>query len=102
MLTYRIVHYVPAPRDSLIAFHVTATDAAGRESNPAWFVMGQTSLGITRIDYVIGPATELPSKAATWGRETTLYYAKGRALWQAEIEQVTTAVTAGSKGVPPP
>jgi hypothetical protein len=86
-LVYSVTRVVPSPDGSLAAFHSAARDATGSLTNPAWFVLDRSSGGVTSVDQITGPASELPSDAGAWGSNSVFFYAKGRAIWEAEIQR---------------
>ena len=86
-LAYTVTRLVKSPDGRLGAFHTTARDAGGRTTNPAWYVLDRESGAVTLIDQITGPATELPGTAGQWSQVGSFFYAKGRALWEAEISR---------------
>jgi hypothetical protein len=92
-LTYSVTRLVPSADGRLAAFHTTARDTQGRVTNPAWHVLDRETGTVTPIDQVTGPATELPEKAGQWSQSGSFFYAKGRALWEAEIVRAVRAST---------
>lgn len=84
-LTYAVTRVVPSADGRLAAFHMAARDAAGMLTNPGWYVLDRESGSVTAIDQVTGPANELPQQAGQWSQGTSFFYAKGRALWEAEV-----------------
>jgi hypothetical protein len=90
-LAYSVSHVVPSPDGTLIAFHVQARDPSGVLTNPAWYVLDRSSGTATALDRVTGVATELPAEAGAWSTNKSFFYAKGRAVWEAEIERITSS-----------
>lgn len=88
-LVYSVNRVVPSPDGSLAAFHSTARDAAGSLTNPAWFILDRSSGAVTSVDQIIGPVAELAAEAGEWGSNTSFFYAKGMAIWEAEIQRST-------------
>lgn len=94
-LTYSVTRVVPSPDGSLAAFHAAARDSSGSLSNPSWFVLDRSSSTVTLLDQVTGSAAELPASVGEWGGNTSFFYAKGRAVWEAEIQRATSPATPG-------
>ena len=87
-LSYSVSRIVPSPDGSLIAFHALARDPSGRLTNPAWYVLDRSSGVATSLDRVTGAASELPSDAGAWSTNGSFFFAKGRSVWEAEIQRV--------------
>ena len=85
VLTYTVSRLVPSRDGRLAAFHTTARDRQGTLTNPAWYALDRESGTVTLIDQVTGPARELPELAGQWDGGDSFFYAKGRALWEAEV-----------------
>ena len=81
-LRYRPDTILVGPGDSLAAAHVSATDAQGSRSNPAWYVVHLPSGQVQAVDSLIGRSIELAPTAAKWGHDGTFYYAKGQSIWR--------------------
>jgi hypothetical protein len=94
-LTYSVTRIVPSPDGSLAAFHAAARDSSGSFSNPSWFVLDRSSGAVTPLDQVTGPVTELPAPVGEWGGNTSFFYAKGQALWEAEIQRAPSPSSTG-------
>ena len=92
-LTYTVTRLVQSRDGRLSAFHTAGRDAEGRLTNPAWHVLDRESGTIAPIDQVTGPVTELPASAGQWSESGSFFYAKGRAVWEAEIERATTTAS---------
>ncbi len=90
-LTYSVMRLVPSADGRLAAFHTAARDAAGTLTNPAWYALDRESGVITLIDQVTGSIKELPERAGQWSQGNSFFYAKGRALWEAEVSRGTPA-----------
>ena len=79
-LRYRADTVLLAPGDSLAAAHVSAIDARGSRSNPAWYVLHLPSGQVQPIDSLIGQSSDLAPTAGKWGPDGVFYYAKGRSI----------------------
>ncbi len=90
-LVYSVMRLVPSTDGRLAAFHTAARDAQGELMNPAWYALDRESGTVTVIDQVTGSITELPEKAGQWSEGGSFFYAKGRALWEAEIARARSA-----------
>ncbi len=90
-LVYSVTRVVPSPDGTLAAFHSAARDAAGKLTNPAWFILDRSSGAVRSMDQITGPVGELASEPGAWGANTSFFYAKGRAIWEAEIQRSTPA-----------
>jgi len=88
-LTYAVTRLVPAADGRLAAFHTAARDTQGALTNPAWYALDRESGAVTPIDQVTGPVAELRPEAGQWSESGSFFYAKGRALWEAEVGRVT-------------
>lgn len=86
-LIYSVTRVVPSPDGSMAAFHSTAQDRLGILTNPAWFVLDRSSGAVAPLDQITGPVTELLAHAGEWSGNTSFFYAKGMALWEAEIQR---------------
>jgi len=84
-LAYSVMRLVPSSDGRLAAFHTAARDARGGLMNPAWYALDRESGMVTVIDQVTGSIVELPERAGQWSEGGSFFYAKGRALWEAEI-----------------
>jgi hypothetical protein len=84
-LRYAVDTLVASDDGVYVAFHVTATDRAGGETNPAWYMLHVRSGVIQEVDAVTGPPGEMPAGAAAWVRPGSFMYAKGLAIWEAEV-----------------
>ena len=89
-LTYSVTRVVPSPDGSMAAFHSAARDSSGILTNPAWFVLDRSSGTVAPMDQITGLVAELPPGAGEWGGNTSFFYAKGRAIWEAEIQRATS------------
>lgn len=87
MLTYSLTRAVPSPDMTMVAFHSVARDIHGALANPSWFILDRTSQSVTLLDRITGSASELPAQAGEWSANTSFYYAKGDAVWEAEIRR---------------
>ena len=92
-LVYSVSRVVPSPDGSLAAFHSVARDATGAFTNPAWFILDRSSGAVTSMDQITGPVAELAADAGEWGSNTSFFYAKSRAIWEAEIQRSTPRST---------
>jgi hypothetical protein len=90
-LAYSVSRLVPSPDGTLIAFHVQARDPSGVLTNPAWYILDRSSGVATPLDRVTGVASELPSEAGAWSTNASFFYAKGRTVWEAEIQRTTSS-----------
>jgi len=90
-LTYSVMRLVSSPDGRLAAFHTAARDAQGALMNPAWYAIDRESGTVIVIDQVTGSIVELPERAGQWSEAGSFFYAKGRALWEAEIARATLA-----------
>lgn len=90
-LTYTVTRLVQSRDGRLAAFHTAARDASGILTNPAWYAMDRESGTVALIDQVTGPVAELPGSAGQWSESGSFFYAKGRAVWEAEIDRNATA-----------
>lgn len=95
-LTYTVTRLIQSPDGRLGAFHTAARDAGGVLTNPAWYAIDRESGTVTPIDQVTGPIVELPANTGQWSESGSFFYAKGRALWEAEITR-TAASRRGSE-----
>jgi hypothetical protein len=86
-LVYSVTRMVPSPDGTLAAFHSAARGPGGVLTNPAWFVLDRTSGTVRPVDQITGPVTELAAEAGEWGENSSFFYAKGRAIWEAEIQR---------------
>lgn len=84
-LTYTVTNLIPTHDGRLAAFHTTARDARGVLTNPSWYVLDRESGAVVPIDQVIGSVRELSDEAGAWSEAGSFFYAKGGALWEAEI-----------------
>lgn len=89
-LTYSVTRVVPSLDGTMAAFHSAARDSSGVLTNPGWFVLDRSSGTVTPIDQITGLVAELPAEAGEWGGNTSFFYAKGRAIWEAEIQRATS------------
>jgi hypothetical protein len=74
----------------MAAFHSTARDSSGVLTNPAWFILDRSSGTVALVDQIIGLVTELPKEAGEWSGNTSFFYAKGKTIWEAEIQRTTS------------
>ena len=95
-LTYSVTRVVPSPDGSLAAFHAAARDSSGSLSNPSWYVLDRSSGSVAALDQVTGPAAELPTAVGEWGGNGSFFYAKGGAIWEAEVERATSSANPGA------
>jgi hypothetical protein len=86
-LRYAVDAMIAATDGRLAAFHVIASDSAGRRLNPAWYVLSLPNGAVASVDSVVGPATELPASAGAWGgaHGRTFYYARGTGVYEARV-----------------
>ena len=84
-LTYMVTRLIQSRDGRLGAFHTTAQTSGSVPTNPAWYAIDRESGTVTPIDQVTGPATELPASAGQWSESGSFFYAKGRAVWEAEV-----------------
>ena len=89
-LIYSVTRVVPSPDGSMAAFHSAARDTSGVLTNPAWFILDRSSGAVAPMDQITGPVTELPKEAGEWGGNASFFYAKGKAVWEAEIQRTTS------------
>ncbi len=94
-LIYSVTRVVPSPDGTMAAFHAAARDSSTVVSNPSWFVLDRSSGIVTPVDRVTGPLVELPSSVGEWGGNNSFYYAKGRTIWEAGIQRVTSGPGGG-------
>jgi hypothetical protein len=92
-LTYSVIRVVPSPDGTLAAFYSAARDVSGKLSNPSWFVLDRSSGAVAALDQVTGAITEISASAGEWGGNTSFFYTKGNAIWEAEIQKVTSPAT---------
>jgi hypothetical protein len=92
-LTYSVTRIVPSPDGTMAAFHSAARDPSGALTNPSWSVLDRSSGSVAVLDRITGPLAELPGEAGDWGGNGSFFYAKGRAIWEAEIQRATSAAT---------
>jgi hypothetical protein len=90
-LTYSVTRIVASPDGSMAAFHAAARDSSGTLSNPSWFVLDRSSGAVTPLDQITGAVAELPASVGEWGANDSFFYAKGRAVWEAEIQKATSS-----------
>ena len=91
MLTFAVTRVIPSPDGSLAAFHATARDPSGSLTNPAWYVIDRSSGAVTPLDRITGAAGELPQDSGAWSSNSSFFYAKGRSIWEAEIQRSTSS-----------
>ena len=84
-LTYSVTRVVPSPDGRLAAFHAAARDPAGTVTNPGWFILDRASRVVSPVEQVTGLLSELPAEAGEWAGNSSFLYAKGRAVWDAEV-----------------
>ena len=89
-LTYSVTRVVPSPDGSLAAFHAAARGPAETMTNPGWFILDRSSGVVAPVEQVTGPLSELPSEAGEWGGNGSFLYAKGRAVWNAEVGRTSS------------
>jgi hypothetical protein len=89
-LLYSVTRIVPSIDGSMAAFQSAGRDAGGVLTNPSWFVLDRTSGAITPLDQITGPAAELPAQAGEWNGNSSFFYAKGRSIWEAEVQRVAS------------
>ena len=87
-LRYAVTGLLPAPRDSLWAFHVIARGTGGQRVNPTWYALDLRTGIVQPIDSVVGSAAILPEKAAAWVDGERFVYAKGPTLHEARIVRI--------------
>jgi hypothetical protein len=90
-LEYTVTRVIPAPDGQIAAFHAAARDASGTVTNPSWFIIDRTTGGVASIDQITGKGGELPGEAGEWSSGTSFFYAKGRAIWEAEVTRSQSA-----------
>lgn len=91
-LAYTVTAVEPSPRDSIVAFYVTARGRGDDRLNPAWYLLHLPSGRIAPIDSVTGSAHALPAEAAAWTSDGLLLYAKGSALHRARVSTATRSL----------
>ena len=91
-LSYAVTRLVPSRDGRLAAFHTAARDPNGALTNPAWYALDRESGTVTPIDQVTGSVAELPAGAGQWSESGSFFYAKGRAVWEAEVVRSPAAV----------
>jgi hypothetical protein len=85
-LRYVVTHLLVAPSDSVAAFYVVATDAAGTRFNPYWYVLDIPSGQARPVDSLTARAESMPVQAASWADSTDRFlYAKDKALYEARV-----------------
>ena len=89
-LTYSVARVASSPDGSMAAFHSAARDSLGVLTNPAWFILDRSSGTVTLIDQITGPVAELPKEAGEWSGNSSFFYAKGKTIWEAEIQRTTS------------
>jgi hypothetical protein len=89
-LTYSVTRVVPSPDGTMAVFQSAARDPSGTMTNPSWFVLDRASGTVAALDRITGSASELPAEAGEWGGNGSFFYAKGRAIWEAEIQRTTS------------
>jgi hypothetical protein len=94
-LAYTVTRLIQSRDGRLGAFHTTARGTGGALTNPAWYAIDRESGAVTPIDQVTGPATELPASSGQWSESGSFFYAKGRALWEAEVSRDAAAGVSG-------
>ena len=92
-LTYGVTRLVRSRDGRSAAFHTAARDGANTLTNPGWYVLDRESGAVSQIDQVTGPAAELAASAGQWSDSGSFFYAKGRAIWEAEIARSSTEPT---------
>ena len=97
-LVYSVIRVILSPDGTMAAFQSAARDPSNRLTNPSWFVLDRTSGTVASLDRITGAATELPAEAGEWSGNTSFLYAKGQAVWEAEIQR--TSSTPGSTQPP--
>ncbi|HEU4564164.1 MAG TPA: hypothetical protein VFS05_05935 [Gemmatimonadaceae bacterium] len=92
-LRYTVTSAVPAPADSLVAFHVIARGsesanggADGGRMNPAWYILDARTRAVTPVDSITGRAEAMPEGAAGWA-EGRFFYVKGEGVWEARVRR---------------
>ena len=93
-LTYTVTRLVRSRDGRFAAFHTAARSGGNTLTNPAWYVLDRETGAVSPIDQVIGPASELAPSAGQWSDTGSFFYAKGRAVWEAEITRNVTGPTA--------
>jgi hypothetical protein len=88
-LKYSVTRIVPSPDGTMAAFHSAARDPSGALTNPSWSVLDRSSGAVASLDRVTGALAELPADAGEWGGNSSFFYAKGKAVWEAEIQRAT-------------
>ncbi len=86
-LTYSVTRLVQSRDGRFGAFHAVARDDSGQLTNPAWYAIDRESGAVAAIDQVTGPAAEMPETAGEWSQSGSFFYAKGRAIWEAELSR---------------
>ena len=89
-LRYEVTSLRVAPDGRLGAFHVIATDSAGRRSNPAWYALDVQTGAVQPIDEIVGPLSEMPERAAGWTGDGRFLYAKRATIWEATVRSVAS------------
>lgn len=90
LLIYSVTRVVPSPDGSMAAFHSAARDSSGVLTNPAWFVLDRASGSVAPVDQITGLIVELPAEAGEWGGNSSFFYAKGKGIWEAEVQRATS------------
>lgn len=86
-LEYSVTRVVPSPDGTLAAFHSAARDPSGALTNPGWFVVDRTSGTVALLDRITGAGAELRAETGEWSSNTSFLYAKGRSVWEAEVQR---------------
>ncbi len=89
-LKYSVTRLVPSPDGTMVAFYSVARDPSGALTNPSWFVLDRSSGTVAPLDRITGAATELQAEAGDWSGNTSFIYAKGRSVWEAEIQRASS------------
>ena len=85
-LRYEVRSLLMSPGGRLGAFYASATDSAGRQLNPAWYIVDPRGGAVAAVDEVVGPASELPEGAGGW-TETSFVFAKRLGLYETAVKQ---------------
>ena len=86
-LVYSVTRVIPSPDGTMAVFHSIARDARGSRMNPAWFALDRTTGSVVSLDQITGSANELPEQTGEWSSNASFFYAKGLAIWEAEIQR---------------
>ena len=89
-LKYTVTRVVPSPDGAVAAFHSAARDPSGALTNPSWFILDRTSGAVALLDRITGAEAELRASAGEWSGNKSFLYAKGRSIWEGEIQRTSS------------